>query len=166
MKYFSKENLQTIDTLKKRYKELAFKLHPDAHPTATAEEKEAFSEQMKELNSEYEQAIPMVGKNCNKEYQVDNYPRIIEDLIKLNLIDVVIEICGWFIYLSGNTKPYSKQFKLLGYRWNPAKQMWYKAPEWWKKTYNKTWSMEEIRNAYGSQKYNSKFEEENLLKQS
>jgi hypothetical protein len=132
----------TIDDLKKQYKAWAFRLHPDVGGT---------DEAMKILNSEYEAAIAKIGKNLNKKYSYDeDFITIIDELIRLNMKNVTVEIMGFFIWVYGNTKPYKDQLKALKLWWHSKKKCWYYKPNWYVKKGRKQYSFEEIRNAYGS----------------
>ena len=141
---------ETQEQLKKMYRKLAMQYHPDC-----GGEEEA----MKQINAEYEILFGQVGNifiNAKGEnYTKDNTGELPEDFIKIinELIKfhgVVIEICGSFIWLSGDTKPYKEQIKALGFKWSSNKVMWYLAPAWYKRRSRKKYSMEEIRDMYGS----------------
>lgn len=63
---------------------------------------------------------------------------------------ITIEICGSWIWISGNTYQYRKQFKEIGFHWASKKKQWYWHSEDYIKKSHKTLSMEDIRNYYGS----------------
>jgi hypothetical protein len=75
------------------------------------------------------------------------FPEIISEIIHL---DITIEICGNWIWLSGNTRPYSKQLKEIGFFYSPRKQMWYWRPSGWESNNHKPWDIETIRKTFGS----------------
>lgn len=144
LKFFEDEDLKTIDSLKKKYRKLAFQYHPDIEGGNT--------ETMKKINNEYEEAIKIVGINNDKKYTFDKeYITIIDTLIKMHMKNVTIEVCGWFVYVSGDTKPYKKELKEAGLFWNTTKLVWYYKPNWYIKRDNKIWSMEKIRGNFGSE---------------
>ena len=70
----------------------------------------------------------------------------------LDLEGVEIELCGSWIWVSGNTKEHKDLFKELGFYWAPKKFMWYWRPEEFKSYSRKSKSMSDIRNKYGSEK--------------
>ena len=81
-KYFTITSNSTIDDIKKQYKKLAFKYHPDVGGS---------TEQMQEVNAEYEKQCE-VGELHNKNYSVDvDFINII-DTYQIKII--VIEICA------------------------------------------------------------------------
>lgn len=155
-KYFTLSSNMEIGDIKKQYKTLAFKFHPDITGRDTNKE-------MQEIIAEYEKVLKELGKVKNKNYQLDNeYINIIDALIKLKMENVTIEICGWFIYVHGNTKPYKNALGKEGLKllWNGKKQAWYYKPSWYQKRNRKAWSMEKIRDVYGSEKVNNEYEQE------
>jgi len=142
MDYFVKCN--TIDELKKEYRRLAFICHPDVGGS---------TEQMQKLNNAYDEAMQKIGKANNKNYTIDNeYKDIIEALIKLHMEGITIEVCGWFIWITGNIRQYKKQLGCegLGLRYHLKKDAWHYKPSWYYKKSANTWEMEKIRDAYGS----------------
>jgi len=144
-KYFTFGENETIDSLKKQYWKLARQYHPDFNQGKTNQE-------MKEINNEYEEALKNLGKEKGKDYRVDeDYITIVDETLKLNMENVEVEICGWFIYLWGNTKVYKDQLKELGYRWNAKKICWYWKPAWYRKRGKESWDMDRIRNTWGSE---------------
>ncbi len=140
--YFTVNDKSDIGDVKKQYKKLAFKHHPDVGGSVEA---------MQAVNSEYEQAIEYLKTLTGKKYSVDfDYMDIIEKLIKLNLQKVEIEICGWFVYVSGNTKPYKDVLKKAGLSWHSKRVLWYWKPSWYVKKDSRIWNMNEIRETFGS----------------
>lgn len=142
MRWFSSCN--TMEELKKVYKELVLKYHPD---------RGGDNHVMAEINNEYEQAFKILqSKSTNKTEQaekVEEYPAIINEL--LNLSGIQIEICGAWLWISGNTKPHKDKLKNLGCWWASKKLMWYWRPAE-AKCYSrgKTQTMDQIRMKYGS----------------
>jgi hypothetical protein len=140
--YFS--NCKTLDEVKKLYKQLALQHHPD-RPNGKLVI-------MQRINQEYESIM----KNPRYQFQQQDedvrndyvrFPEIINQIIHLN---ITIEICGNWIWLSGNTKRYSKQLKEIGFFYSPKKQMWYWRPSGWESNNHKPWDINTIRQRYGS----------------
>ena len=153
-KYFTITFNSTIGDIKKQYKKLAFRYHPDVGGS---------TKQMQEVNAEYEKALAEIGKMHNKNYSVDaDFINLIDALIKLKMQNVVIEICGWFIYITGDTKPHKDSLKSLGLFWNNNKKCWYYKPAWYHKIGRESWSMDRIRSTWGSQIINNNSENELL----
>jgi len=158
-KYFIINSESNIDELKKQFKKLAFQFHPDITGKDTNRE-------MQEIIQEYEIAMQEIGKIHNKNYTFDQeYIDLINALIKLNMKNVTIEICGWFVYVTGDTKPFRKQLGKdgIGLIWNPKKTCWYYKPAWYYKKNKNTWSMNKIRETWGSQIIEKEKQKERIL---
>jgi hypothetical protein len=154
-KYFKIDSNSTVDTVKKQFKRLARELHPDFNNGCKVKEF-----QFKEMLAEYDQSMKYVGEQKNKNYTSDpEYTDLVLDLLRMEMENVDIEICGWFIYLWGNTKPYKEELKKKGFRWNPKKVCWYWRPAWYKNKSRRSWDMKEIREVYGSEKVQQKQEQ-------
>ena len=61
--------------------------------------------------------------------------------------DLIIEVVGSWIWLSGNTKPIKEKLKDLSFRYAYKKKMWYFGEKI--KNGGKTKSMEDIKSKYG-----------------
>ncbi len=124
---------QTIEELKKEYKTLCKKYHPDICKQENA------TEIMQEINAEYEEKIKTATQG-NKD--------IINDL--LNIDTLIIEIVGVFVWVSGDTRTHKEKLKALGYRYSINKKMWYYVLDKglkYKRGTNRT--IEQIKNKYG-----------------
>jgi hypothetical protein len=65
----------------------------------------------------------------------------------LHYDDIVIEIIGSWIWLSGKTKTIKEHLKEIGFKWASKKRMWYYGEM--KKRNIKTKSIDEIKAKYG-----------------
>ena len=145
---------ETAEELKKMYRKLAFVHHPD-----NGGDEEA----MKTVNSEYATLFEIL-KNVHTNAQGERYTKdtdeapehfinIINELIRFD--NVLIEIIGSFIWVSGETKPYKEELKELGFRWSQNKSSWYLAPDSYRRRSHKNYSMDDIRVMYGSKEVES-----------
>ena len=116
LKYFV--NIQTIEELKKVYKELAKQLHPDLGGN---------KEKFQEMNNEYDKLLESLkaNKKANKANNKDSdkFKDIINELIKYN--ELTIEIIGSWLWISGNTYPLRDMIKNLGLLWSKGRKKWY-----------------------------------------
>lgn len=144
------------DDAKKLYKKLAFKHHPDRGGDV---------ETMKEINSQFDyfmenfvESKKNSKKDSKKQYDfsTSQFRDIIESLIRLKGLE--IEITGCFIWVTGNTYPQKDAIKSLGFRYSRNRKAWYIAPKEYMTnsvSYRKRYSMNDIRNKYGSTKFES-----------
>lgn len=79
-----------------------------------------------------------------------HYVEVLQKIIHFGGIE--IEIVGQWIWVSGNTYAYKKEFKEIGFKWAKNKQAWYFHTETFKKTSKRKLSMNDIRNYYGTTK--------------
>lgn len=166
MKYFNIREIHCIEELKKVYFKLAQRIHPDHGGS---------EEEFKILNSEYQQLFPKfkdIHKNIKPEVKEEYYTaktstkECPEDFINivsilLNIKGIDVELCGRWLWISGDTKPHKEILKALKCSWNAKKGMWswhYPEDGVYKKN-RKFVPMEDIRNMYGSQKFYKEEEE-------
>lgn len=156
MTYFN--NINTLEQLRRQYKELLKKYHPD---NANGSE-----EATKAINAEYDSLFKVLkdkheqkqtDSNTNKadynnmQYDFTEDKALREMLSKvIHLSDITIEICGAWLWLSGNTYQHRKELKEYGFKYAPKKCQWYWHSEAFRKKGRKPLSMNDIRNYYGS----------------
>ena len=156
MTYF--KNVNSLEELRKQYKELLKKYHPDNANGST--------EATQEINAEYDRLFKVLkDKHESKQTNADNakadYNNMKYDFAEdeklrevlqkiIHFSDITIELCGSWIWLSGNTYQYKDELKELGFKWASSKKQWYWHSEAFRKKGKKTLSMDDIRNYYGS----------------
>lgn len=160
--YFS--NVQTLEELRKQYRDLLKKYHPDNANGST--------EATQEINAEYDRLFKMLkeqhdsksadsSSNSNTKtsdysqnmYDWENDKALREVLQKIiNFDGIEILICGQWIWVSGNTYSYKKELKEIGFKWASTKKQWFWHSDSFRKKSHKTLSMDDIRNYYGSTK--------------
>ena len=64
--------------------------------------------------------------------------------------DIEQEVCGNWLWISGDTKQNAAHLKKLGLRYARKKGKWYWRPAGYKKRGKRTYNMDEIREKYGS----------------
>ena len=143
MKYFV--NITTLEDLRKEYRRLAKANHPDMGGSA---------EEMKVINIEYEMCFKILenadtttnGKKYNKEEDA-----MIRDIINVIIhLNIEIEVCGSWVWVTGNTYACKDELKKNGFRWASKKKAWYwRDPEEVTRAHGKT-TMADIRMKYGS----------------
>lgn len=152
MLYF--EGLTQENEIKARYKELAKANHPDLGGCV---------EVMKVINLQYEKVITGAYQRAGKSItEIDEL--LANDLVlreKLNeiiqCVGVEVEICGRWIWVSGDTKPIKEVLKAASFKWAKNKCSWFWRAEEDKSYNRKKMTLDEIRQTHGSQKINKTY---------
>ena len=127
-----------INEAKRVYKTLAKILHPDMPNGDT--------ESFKLLNAIYTDLIENKIYFSN-DFKIDVELEKVISLI-LHLDNVVVELVGQWVWLSGETKKYKEKLKEIGFKWASKKKMWYFGEMKAKNPNPK--SLDEIKAKYGS----------------
>lgn len=100
----------------------------------------------------------------NKNYYDFSEDQALRDMLNkiIGFNGVTIEIIGNWIWCF-DSFGFRKELKELGFKYAPAKKAWYWHSEAFRKKSNRSLSMDDIRNYYGSTEV--KTEEKKLLKQ-
>lgn len=69
----------------------------------------------------------------------------------VELQGISIEICGSWVWITGDTKPHRAAFREAGYKWGAKKAAWYFRPAGFRSKSRGNWSLDEIREFHGSQ---------------
>lgn len=149
-----------IEEVKSIYHKMAIMLHPDK-PTGN-------TQAMQDLNNQYDSAFMMLKdthksiKEGSEPYYTASTPTneapsefrdIISTLINLKGIDV--ELCGRWLWITGDTKSHKDILKSFGCKWCNTKQAWswHFAEDSCRGRGRK--NLDTIRNLYGSQKFST-----------
>lgn len=141
------DNCTTLEELKKEYRKAAKAAHPDCGGSVDA---------MAAVNAAYEQAADRITRNSGKDAHEQQKERaaskaFMEALLKvISLEGLIIEICGCWIWVSGNTYPHKETLKAAAFQYSGNKKAWY----WGETASHKRkghYSMAEIRSRYGSE---------------
>lgn len=150
---------ESLNELKQLYRAFAMQYHPDRGGDEDA---------MKAINNEFTALFEVLKTKQNTEAKEQrdqgNYkgPRpttetpqeFIEIVEKLSKIEnIVIELCGSWIWISGQTRENREALKAAGCLWSPNKKQWYWRHEedGCRKHKGDLLDMDEIRDLYGSQ---------------
>ena len=148
------KNVNTLEELRKQYKELLKIHHPDNGGNVA---------QMQEVNAEYDSLFKQL-KNRHESNTTNNdktnYDNMkydfTEDALLREMLNkiigfsgITIEVCGSWIWAFDSFK-YRKELKEMGFRYASKKKAWYWHSESFRKKSHKVLSMDDIRNYYGS----------------
>jgi hypothetical protein len=141
------KGIEGINEAKKVYKELAKKLHPDVGGD---------NEMFKMLNEVYNNILEN-GLNFLNDSEFDlELEKVISKI--LHFENLIIEVIGSWIWLSGETKSIKEELKELGFRWRSKKKMW-SYGEMKGKRNHKEQNLDSIKAKYGCQEVRTKSRE-------
>ena len=129
-------------TVKAAYRRAAMKYHPDKG--GSTEMMQAVNEAYKYMQDHYG-TLPSI--NTDQGY-ADRLNDAINAIVTME--GLVIEVCGLWVWVSGDTKAHKESLKAAGYFWASKKFMWYFRPADQQGGRGKS-TMEDIRTKYGSQ---------------
>lgn len=153
--YFA--NCRTIEDAKALYRELCMQHHPDhGGDTATMQEINAQwaryqAEGAKTDAYDRQRQAHADGKKSAADFHnIDEVTDILMRKIEiaLNLSGVIVELCGMWIWCTGETRQHKETLKAEGFKWASHKTAWYYAgiPSFNRREH----SLDEIREMYGS----------------
>jgi hypothetical protein len=130
----------TAESIKLAYRKLCSEYHPDRNPMGL--------HMMQLINAAYEILKDSAG---HTEDETENFGENIMNALRVIAdLGLNIELCGTWIWVSGDTKPHKEILKSAGYKWAPKKMMWYyHSGE--RKSYSRgKYTIDEIRTIHGS----------------
>ncbi len=151
MIYF--KNIENLDDLRKEYHRLAFIHHPDKGGTTIS---------MQNINDQYDRMSRKLisGNESFSEGRKEWEQQVSEELRErlnriIRLPNIIIELIGSWIWITGNTFSVRDTLKAEGYTFSHPKAAWY----WHKGDYFKKsgvlLSMEQMRALWGHEKIES-----------
>lgn len=150
MTYF--KDCKTAEDVKARFKDLAKKLHPDCGGNA-----EEFKAMMNEYTEVFNRLKNIHKTTEGKTYEskkastqtAEQFADIITKIIHCEGLH--IEICGSWVWVTGNTYPHKDTLKAAGFTWSRSKKAWYNAGEPLQGKRRGRYSLNQIRQMHGSE---------------
>lgn len=105
------ENVKTLNDLKAEYRRLAMANHPDLGGSTAV---------MQEINAAYDRLFAVLKDAHNaaadEEHQTNEMPHEFRDIITalLRMDGLKIELCGCWLWITGNTRAHKDELKALG----------------------------------------------------
>lgn len=125
------------------YKKACSKFHPDKNPAGL--------EMMKMINIAYDVLKNYDGTSTVSPEAAQYGDEVSEALNLIIGLGLFIEICGAWVWVSGNTKGHKEALKASGFKWASKKLCWYFKPSYAKRSRSfGQYSMDSIREKYGS----------------
>lgn len=141
------ENAMSYEEIKKGYVERVTEFR--GNKAALKFINEAFAKYVDEVKDIH---VNSKGETYQKEVKesTEDWVTLVNELIAMD--GIILEACGTWLWVSGATKEHKEALKACGFKYAAKKKMWYKAPAGTKHYKGKkTWEMQKIRDAYGSQ---------------
>lgn len=142
------------NVIKKAYRKAAAKYHPDRGGSL---------EMMKAVNDAYDALKGFAGRSESEANESnDTYPDELNDALNvvISLDDVFVEVCGLWIWVTGDTRTHKDALKAAGYKWAKKKVAWYFRPADYKSSGRSGgWDLERIRETHGSRSYKASQQE-------
>jgi curved DNA-binding protein CbpA len=136
----------TPEIVKKAYRKACSLYHPDRNPAGL--------EMMKAVNQAYD-VLRDLTDTVTFDEPNQSFGADLNDALNaiVGLPGIEIEVCGTWVWVSGDTRQHKEILKASGYLWASKKLMWYYRPEEYKrKRGGNVFSIDEIRSSYGSSK--------------
>lgn len=139
--------IKTVEQLRKKYRELLKKFHPDNDGGSV--------EITQEINAEYDRLFAILGRESkadgestayDDEAENEAFKAVINDIIHIN---ADIEIIGSWVWVHGGYE-YRELLKSVGFKFAPRKKCWCWHFGEYRKYHKHEASLDEIRNKYGS----------------
>lgn len=145
------DGVSSLNELKTAYYKLVMVHHPDRGGDVAV---------MQRINAEHDEMFSRLKNAQNVQAKTDSdvketteTPEEFREIVQLllSLEGVEVELCGAWLWLSGDTYPHKDALKAAGCRWSRSKQRWY----WRHEEKGCHWSrgkcsMVDIREKYGS----------------
>jgi hypothetical protein len=146
-KLFNYSAIPCAEDVARDYRRLAAKYHPDRNPAGV--------HMMQSVNAARDVILDAIDRGdttAPKAATVENWDDLLNDAIcaAVCLDGVIVELCGSWVWLTGNTKEHKEAIKAAGYKWASGKNAWYFRPEEYRSFNRKAHSLDEIRGKHGS----------------
>lgn len=144
------DHCQTLAELKAAYRRLAIQNHPDhggdvaTMQAINAEHDRVFAR----LKEKEDVANDAAGRPRSTEAAAD-FRRMFDALMPLRGLN--IELCGTWVWITGNTREHAEKIKAAGCYWAHKKRAWYWRPAGPRMGRHREKSLAEIRVKFGSQ---------------
>lgn len=143
LKILALPSTAVFDDIKTAYRRACMTYHPDRNPAGL--------EMMKLVNAAWSCLSDFVPGSEKLAFDASNYGAELNAALNAIVdLGLEIEICGSWLWVSGDTRPHRDVLKAAGFKWAPKKMMWNFRPAEWKSFSRGKFSMDDIRERHGS----------------
>lgn len=147
----------------KEFRRLCKVLHPDmqgGNPEAFRNLVDEYQDFQRQAKTAQGRAEGWTDKATGEPYEAPDMHLSPETLERLETVlrwpGLIVELLGTWIWITGDTRQYSEQFKALAFRWSPKKQAWYFHAEPYKRRSRHDYTLDEIRARHGQTSFTQK----------
>lgn len=157
MKWF--KNVTAIEELRKQYRALLKKYHPD-NPDGSVEAAQEINREYDRLFADLSRFSSESGECTGEEEKAGDkaFKAVLNEIVNFNM---EIEIIGSWIWCF-NSYQFRSQLKELGFRYAPKKKAWIWHYGEYKQYHKGETDLNDIRAKYGSQKVNRNYKQFSL----
>lgn len=148
LRYFA--HCKTLDAVKVEFKKLAQQWMVNDNDQASIAILESIEQEY--LSISQRPKFKQLEKDVREDFI--GFPGIVKPLVKLGLN---LELCGTWLWISGDTISCKEVLKEMGLRYSPNKKMWYYRPVWSRSSNSSPVSFDFIRRKYGSDTVEQEF---------
>jgi hypothetical protein len=131
------------EIVKAAYRAAMKRYHPDVNPAGL--------DMAKLINDAFD-ALKDCHETITPHETGQNYPEALSDALNaiIALAGLELEICGAWLWVSGDTLPHKEALKAAAFQWAPKKKQWYFRPDGFRSFSRGSSTMQDIRTKYGS----------------
>lgn len=123
--FFTESDLSSMNALRQAYRKLVLEYHPDKH---SEDEADKWTELFKALQLEYDLILSNLSRSHFDDAKTTyDREKVLQDMIDrlMKIPEVYVELCGCWLWVSGDTFMQRARLKLLGFKWSKKKARWY-----------------------------------------
>ncbi len=145
------ESPANLETITKAYRRLAMAYHPDRNPTFAAGQAMRLINTSRDVLMHALEDCPTLDE-VPAEANIDYASALYSAVAAVDMLHGInLELCGAWLWITGETYPHKDVLKGAGFLWSKNKSAWYFRPAVEVKTFRRgSFSLDKIREVHGS----------------